>query len=303
MRHDFVALDVAPDRRRGGAFSGSVHSATLGHLQVSEVVSVPQVCRRTRQLAGRDDGRFLQVGMLTRGAAVLEQDGRRAVLHPGHLVVYETSRPFTWSLSADWALQVFTWPRESIDLTSGESAAVTAHRFDGRAGLGRIVAGVLRGLLDVPALSPAGATRLADEAGGLVVTLTGELAGPEAVATGGGTRARADLRGRVERYISEHLADPELGPQTVAAAHFVSVRQLHRLFAATGESVAGRIRRERLTAARRHLADPRLADVPVGQVARSHGFTDAAGFSRAFRRAYGVSPSDLRAALVSGKQG
>lgn len=294
LRHDFVALDVAPDRRRGGVFAGSVHSATLAHLQISEVVSVPQVCHRTPQLAARDDRDFLQVGLLTRGTAVLEQDGRRAVLHPGHLALYETGRPFTWTLTADWALQVFTWPRQSIDLAPGESAAATAHRLDSRSGLGRLVTGVLRELTEVPTLSTLGAARLADEAGGLVATLAGEFAAQAACAPAGTERSRADLRERVERYIADHLADPGLGAGSIAAAHFVSIRQLHRLFAGSGESVTRRIRRERLERARRELADPRFAHVPVGQIARCHGFPDAAGFSRAFRAAYGGPPSAYR---------
>jgi len=290
LRHDFVALDVAPDRRRGGSFAGAVDSATLAHLQVSRVSSVPQTCRRTPQLAHRDDRRFLQVGMLARGTAVLDQDGRRAVLHPGQLALYETERPFAWQLGGDWELLVFTWPRDAIDLTGGESAAATARRFDTRAGLGAVVAGVLRGLVrDPPSLSAPGAVRVADEVGGLVGTLAGELA-PPAV----GERAHADLRVRVERYLDEHLADPDLGPASIAAAHFVSTRQLHRLFAGSGESVTRRIRRARLDRARRDLADPRLAATPVGQVARRNGFTDLAGFSRAFRAAYGVPPSAYR---------
>lgn len=290
LRHDFVALDVAPDRRRGGAFAGAVRSATLAHLQVSRVASVPQVCRRTPQLAGRDDHRYLQVGLLTRGSAVLEQDGRRAVLLPGHLSLYETERPFSWSLRGDWELQVFTWPRESIDLAASESAAVTAHRLDGRSGLGTIVAGVLRGLVDSPpALSAGGAARVADEVGGLVATLAGEQ---DLVAA---TCATQDLRDRVERYIAEHVDDPDLGPASIAEAHFVSTRQLHRLFAASGESVARRIRRLRLDRARRDLADPRQIGTPVNRIARRYGFTDLAGFSRAFRAAYGVSPSAYRA--------
>ncbi|OSY38476.1 AraC family transcriptional regulator [Pseudonocardia autotrophica] len=291
LRHDFVALDVAPDRRRGGSFAGAVDSATLAHLQISRVSSVSQTCRRTRQLADRDDRRFLQVGMLTHGTAVLDQDGRRAVLHPGHLALYETERPFTWAFGRDWELLVFTWPRDAIDLTAGESAGATARRFDTRAGLGSVVAGVLRELACMPpSLSAPGAVRVADEVGGLVGTLAGELAPPAT-----GERAHAELRDRVERYLDEHLADPDLGPASVAAAHFVSTRQLHRLFAGSGESVTRRIRRARLDRARRDLADPRLAGTPVGQVARSNGFTDLAGFSRAFRTAYGTAPSDYRA--------
>lgn len=294
LRHDFVALDVAPDRRRAASFSGSARSATLAHLQVSEVGSVAQTCRRTPQLAHRDDREYLQVGMLARGTATLEQDGRRTVLHPGDLALYETGRPFCWTLGGDWVLRVFTWPRETVDLGAAESAAATAHRFDGRHGLSGIVAGVLEDLVSgPPRLSAPGAVRLADEVGGLVATLAGESTAvtPSTAAA----RSRADLRCRIERHIDEHLADPDLGPSSIAAAHFVSARQLHRLFAEAGESVTRRIRRARLEHARRDLADPRLAGASVTQVARRCGFTDLAGFSRAFRAAYGVAPRAYRA--------
>lgn len=293
LRHDFVALDVTPDRSRGASFTGSVRSATLAHLQVSEVGSVAQTCRRTPQLACHDARRYLQVGMLARGTASLEQDGRSTVLHPGDLALYETGRPFCWTFGGDWVLQVFTWPREAVDLTAAESAAATACRFTGRSGLGRILGGVLRDLVtEPPPLSAPGAVRVADEVGGLVATLAGELVGAPADAAS--ARSRADLLARITRYIDEHLADPELGPASIAAAHFVSPRQLHRLFAGSGESVTRRIRRARLERARRDLADRRLADASITQVARHSGFTDLAAFSRGFRAAYGVSPSDYR---------
>ena len=108
-------------------------------------------------------------------------------------------------------------------------------------------------------------------------------------------RSRAQLREQIERHIAARLDDPDLGPASIAAAHFVSARQLHRLYAETGESVTRRIRRARLEHARRDLGDRRLADASITHVARRYGFTDLASFSRAFRAAYGISPSEYRA--------
>ncbi len=292
IRHDFVALDMAPDRRLG-AFTGTVRSRTLGHLQVSEVRSVPQTYRRTSSLAGRDGHEFLQVGMLARGAASLEQDGRRTTLYPGQLAVYETGRPFQWSMCGDWELHVFTWPRERVDLSPAESATATARRLGAATGLDGIVGGVLRSLVATPpSLSPAGADRVADEVGGLVATLATELTPDRGPA--GGDPAGRDLRARIERYIDEHLSDPDLGPASLARAHFVSERQLHRLFAGTAESVTRRVRRARMDHARHELADARH-DTSVTEIARRCGFADPTSFSRAFRAAHGVPPSAYRA--------
>lgn len=291
IRHDFVALEIAPDRRLG-TFSRTVRSATVAHLQVSEVCSVDQVCRRTPLLAAADDREFLQIGMVTRGTGVVEQDGRRAALAAGDFAIDETGRPFCWRLGGDWRLDVFTWPRAFVGLDAAESARATAVRMNGREGLSGIVGGMLRGLLaSPPRLTPAGTTRVADETGDLVTTLAVEhTVGPLAV-----DRPQQALLREMLGYVDAHLADPALGPAAVARAHFVSVRQLHRLFATTGETVTRRIQRLRLEHCRRELTDRRRAGEPVTEVARRWGFPDLATFSRAFRGAYGVCPSTYRA--------
>jgi AraC-like DNA-binding protein len=59
--------------------------------------------------------------------------------------------------------------------------------------------------------------------------------------------------------------------------------------------VASYIRDQRLENARRDLADPALRAMPVHTVAARWGFPRAAEFTRAFRTAHGVPPSELRA--------
>jgi AraC family transcriptional regulator, positive regulator of tynA and feaB len=94
------------------------------------------------------------------------------------------------------------------------------------------------------------------------------------------------------RYIAEHLSDPDLGPASIARAHAVSVRTLHEVFEAAGESVSALIRRQRL---RRAYADlSRSADDQVITIALRWGFQSASHFSRAFRHEFGVSPRDVR---------
>ncbi|WP_433271738.1 helix-turn-helix domain-containing protein [Actinosynnema sp. CS-041913] len=102
---------------------------------------------------------------------------------------------------------------------------------------------------------------------------------------------RQALVARVRAFIDGHLADPGLCPAVVAAAHHVSTRQLHRLFAGQDLGVAGWIRHRRLERSRHDLATRRE---PVHVVASRWGFPDAAHFSRLFRRTYGMSPSDYR---------
>lgn len=283
IREHFVALDIAAGR--DVPFVGSVATTTLGPLRVASVDSRDQRCVRTPGLARRDDQVYLQVGLVARGEAVLCQDGREAPLAGGDFAIYETDRPFSWELRGDWRLLVFTWPRAVVGLDVGDSQQLTARALPGDAGLGGIVGRVLRELVEAPPeVSDAGALRLAREVAELVATVAGEHAYPAGPPTG-------DLLCRIDAHIAEHLADPDLGPESIARAHFVSTRHLHRLFARRGTTVRRYVRELRLERSRADLADGRRT---VGEVARRWGFTDPATFSRVYRARFGVAPSTQR---------
>ncbi|MGW1991978.1 helix-turn-helix domain-containing protein [Embleya sp. NPDC001921] len=60
------------------------------------------------------------------------------------------------------------------------------------------------------------------------------------------------------------------------------------------ETVASTIRRRRLEHCREEPADPSLAGRTIGEIAARWGFRSSADSSRAFRHAYGISPSQAR---------
>jgi transcriptional regulator GlxA family with amidase domain len=80
----------------------------------------------------------------------------------------------------------------------------------------------------------------------------------------------------------------------VARDGYVSVRQLHRLFAREGLTFAGWVREQRLRRCRDDLADPRLSHLTVAEIAARWGFRSAAHFSRAFEARYAITPSRSR---------
>ena len=84
-------------------------------------------------------------------------------------------------------------------------------------------------------------------------------------------------------------------PMTVAAIarrNGVTTRTLEMLFMKTiGESPGAYFLRLRLNAARRLVRD---SGTPLADIAARTGFSSAASFSRAFRKAFGTSPSGLR---------
>jgi len=81
-------------------------------------------------------------------------------------------------------------------------------------------------------------------------------------------------------------------------AHYVGWSKWHcaRVFKRhTGSGIAEFCRRVRVKRARRLLADCSLS---VKEVAAASGFTYPSDLTRCFLRAYGVSPSDYRQALM-----
>ncbi|MFF7888172.1 helix-turn-helix domain-containing protein [Streptomyces sp. NPDC020794] len=295
LRDHFVSLDVDVERDCS-TFDGAVRSGFLGHLRVSGVRSVDQDVIRTKELLRRDGERYFQVCLVRQGEARAVQDGHEATLRPGDFVIYETERPFHWWLrsgvaSPYWDLAVFTWPRDTIRLSDSESASLTCRALDGGSGITGVLSRMLTDLLVAkPTVSEGGAVRIADEIGDLVATIATEAHGPGADAD-----RHAGLLRRIDTYIEEHLGDPELSPERVAQAHFVSTRQLQRMFARRGQTVSQVIRRQRLERCRRDLLTRRGGEAKLTEICVRWGFTDLAVFSRAFREVYGTSPTAYRA--------
>ena len=285
----FVDLDVVPSAE--GPLRGEVRSRAVGSLQLSRVRSVDQRAVRTAGLARTDRRHYVQVGLVERGSARVEQDGRECWLQPGDYALYETHRPFSWELRAGtgpaWSLLVLTWCRPGPT-----SPGLTARRMDGSSGLTGVLGRMMTDLLrtrDVVGTDPG--DRLAGELLELVTTAAGAAPPPPA----GPPRGDRALLAAVRAHVEEHLADPALDPRSIAAAHFVSVRQLHRLFAGEAETAARYVRRRRLERAREELTRSGARDLPLAAVAHRCGFADPSVFGRAFRAAYGMTPSRYRA--------
>jgi AraC family transcriptional regulator, positive regulator of tynA and feaB len=86
------------------------------------------------------------------------------------------------------------------------------------------------------------------------------------------------------------LAEPELSPAMLARELNVSLRTLHRAFAATGKSVTAYIRDRRLEEARLALT-ARHGRLSVSELAAHWQFADSSHFIRAFKKRYGQTPT------------
>ncbi|MEO3804989.1 helix-turn-helix domain-containing protein [Nonomuraea sp. B1E8] len=231
---------------------------------------------------------------------VIWSDGH-ATSGAGDLLVHDMTRVLAARFRAPrqglrFEAAMVTVPRSLVSLPTHQVDAMLGSRMSATDGIGALLASFVTGLAEKPgAYRPADGPRLGMVVLDLVSALLAHAIETSPVIP---PSNRDALLLRVQAFVQEHLRDPGLGPRALALEHHISTSYLHRLFQKEGSTVGGYIRAQRLDRARRDLADPALHEVPIHSIAAKWGFSHAADFSRAFRRAYGVSPRDFRREAV-----
>lgn len=283
-RH-FVPLAV-----RGGddAFAAQLASVELGDgVTVTKVASTRSDVIRDRGMLREHPRDDILLSIQGRGIGFVCQDGRTATLGRGASAIYDSSAAYELRFPAAMSELVLQVPRETIGVDSRTLRQLTAHSIAAGEGSIPALTAVLCGAFDdfgSEMLRSPGA-RIADTVVELLRSTIRSLLDPRERATMG----RAALTTSIRQFIEANCTDPRLNPAAVAAHHHISIRQLQLLLADAGESPAELIRRSRLDVART-LLDRGL---PVQASASRSGFEDPGTFTRAFKRAYAMLPSDV----------
>ncbi|MES4904137.1 MULTISPECIES: helix-turn-helix domain-containing protein [unclassified Streptomyces] len=275
-------------------FHGTLRVLDLGVVQVSVFSCPPLESARTPALIRQSDPEIYYLSVPLSGRMGVVQDDQEILVGRGDLVLVGSSHPYRGQLDAAdgtvSAAEVLI-PRALLPISGGLADRQVAMRLPGRAGMGALLVQFLTGLVtDSTPYGPSDSARL----GVIVLDLAAAL-----LAQRRGTQAQPEtfqhaLAMRVRGYIHQHLSDPELSLERIAAAQHISVRSLHRLFRHQNTTASAYIRHQRLERARRELADPALRTRPIHAIAARWGFRRPADFTRAFRAAYGMAPKDFR---------
>lgn len=298
-----VSVDAASEHSEN--YWAEMHLLDLGTTQLSRVRCVSFVARRGTHHIRRSDAGLYQLSLTLSGRSGIQQGDREACLSPTDFVLYDTSRTFrAWSIGeaprTSSAIpanvsdgMVLQFPHDALPLRGSLVEPLLGVRLSGRDGFGALLNGLLRQLTGQPAWSASDLTRLNTIVLDLVTALLAQRAGEHT------TAFQKDPQGilvlRIKAFIEERLGDRDLSPSTIAAAHHISLRYLHKLFQDRELTVAGWIRERRLERCRRDLADPVMDHLPIGAIGARWGFPSHAHFTRTFHRAYGTSPSTYRA--------
>ncbi|TDC57501.1 helix-turn-helix domain-containing protein [Actinomadura sp. KC345] len=298
----WVPLEVRCEPHLEGGFGARAGFAGLGPVRMTLLTTTPISVHRTPSLIRRSDPEAFLVTCALRGSVTGEQDGRRADLRTGDLVLRDSSRPYTTRFApGDSAARslVLRFPRSSLPLPERGLRDLTGGRVRGDHGVGALASQfLLRLVRHMEELGPADTARLST----LTLDLLTAVFAHELDVHGAlpPQSRRGALLAQIYAFVEDNLGDSQLTPGAIAAAHHISPRYLHRLFQDEGRTVGGWIRGRRLDRCRRDLADPWLAAHSISAIAARWGFSSPAHFSQAFRAAYDLSPAQFRRRHTTG---
>lgn len=286
----FTQLEARP--HDPSQFSASLRRVDLGDLTLARAVSKPSVLAHTEARIRRAEDSVFLLHLQADGTSVNAQGGREAVLRTGDFTLCDSARPYKLRFDSLNDMLVLRIPTPWLESRIARPADLTAVRVLGDAAIGLVVSQTVRSWWAAceTGLDPETSRRMAGNVLDLLAMAL-SLAQPDrlsAVTAGNAKRLR------ILHYIDNHLADPALGAQSIAAAVGVTPRYVHRLLEESGETLGERVLRLRLERCARYLRDPALSGRSITQLAFDMAFADASYFGRCFKRRYGMTPGEYR---------
>lgn len=276
-------------------FFGELRIDDLASLQLSEVSSYGQLVKRTKRCIAKSNSDCFLISVQTKGSGVVLQDGRQAALQPGQFALYDSIRPYELQFTGPFSQTVLRIPRDLLVQRLPTAEWLTARTLNGHTGVGRVALGMLQEIADQNIQIPLPhSERLRDS---LLDLMTLACADQEDGIPANVSSVQLVQLRSVQHFIDEHLAEVDLSPAKVAAAHRISVRYLNMLFSNASSTASKWIWKRRLEFARADLSDPRRTSQTISEIAYRWGFNDVSHFSRAFRKEFQMTPKDFRASV------
>ena len=277
-------LDVVPHDSPRNGFWAENQSWQMGGCMLSRVRAPAVRVERKITHVHRNPLHHWVIALSRRATSVISNRDTTLRVPPGTPFILSLADTLTSERPEDQRLQLYLSRDKFADL------APALDRVRGTAlntALGILFADYLV-LLEriLPDVAPDDLPRLSDAIGAMVAAcLAPEPAEPQ-----------LDLvrRERVRHVVRRYLRSPALGPRLLCRSLTMSRSKLYRLMDSEG-GVVRYIQRQRVLEAHVLLSDPSV-DRPITAIAEGLCFADTSGFSRAFRREFGASPSDVRAA-------
>src|SRR5579863_10525407 len=285
-------VELAPVEGRPLGWSASFYS--FDGLGVISGQTNGVTCRRTQQLLtdGNDD--FLFTASLS-GASLAFQVGRECRLGPGDAVLKSSSDVGGHDFSGPAHYLTLRIPRRRLNGMAVKPEDALARPIPANTETLRLLVDYVKATLrNHPVTSPPLRRLFTTHVHDLVALAVGATRDMSDVAHRRGLQA-ARLNA-IKGDIITGLAGERLDIAGIARGRGVTPRHVQMLFESEGTTFTEYVLEQRLTRAHRMLTDPAFNHWTISAIAFEVGFENMSYFNRVFRRNFGCTPSDMRAA-------
>lgn len=284
-----VIFDVEREVETGSApFAAALTTCHLGSMLLVDTASVGQSFQRKSPLIARDGLDHCIIQVYQNGTTRGQWGKRHSTVQPGDVFLLDLTQPLD-SCASDFRNLTLMLPRDLLAPHLGAPERLHGQSLAHDSARGRLLGQHIRTLWEVATtLSSEEAHRISQG----LVHLIGAYFGEGRVEEDR-PEAGAALLETVRRHIADHLGDPRLTPESLAAYFRVSRSYLYSLFQPLG-GITRYIQQQRLRRAFLELTQPASRPRRVSQIAYRVGYRNEAHFSRSFRHAFGMSPSEAR---------
>lgn len=270
-------------------FNATLTSHHLSSLLLSHVTSGQQYFNRPLKLIARDGLDHCVIQLYLQGSTS-GQWGRNnnSTVRAGDIFLLDLTQPIE-SFASDFSNLTMIVPRRLLAEKLPEPERYHGRILPRESVLAKLLGEHLKTLYCLPqTLSNEELSSIAEG----VVSLTGSYFS-QGMPDESCNHVQIATRESIRQYIIKNLSNPNLGPDGIAAHFRISRAYLYRLFDSS-YGISHSILEQRLLEAFNQLNSPIGNTRRISQVAYDLGFSSESHFCRSFRRAFGMTPSEVR---------
>ena len=289
-------VDVPPSKEQvAGGFRGEIDLYAVGGMVFTDCSTDAVLLERSVARVSTDSRRDYAFQLFVEGEVGHVTGMRKKRSEQGSvqgIVAFDLNQPFRAERPECRLLSLFV-PAAIVDEELRDATAIHGRVVQQGAPLTSLVLDHMTAVArEIPRLDPASAAEAPHAGAQLLIAAFRK----EARLTGASRAAmQAAVMGQVRRYVEANLHQGDLTPTSVVQALQLKRATIYRWFEHDG-GLGAYIRNRRLREAADELV--RFPHLQVTEIAYGLGFQSASDFTRAFRRAFDMSPQDMRARAV-----
>jgi AraC-like DNA-binding protein len=286
------AMDT-PDAEARTSFGAQLTSYQFADVAIVSGRSSAANFQRTARHVARSGIDNIALVVYAEGGCALGLEGRAAEVHAGDVCFLDLSRPISIK-APDYESLTLMLPRMALQQHIADLDGLHGQILKRTSPLNAMLVEHLRTLFEAaPLLDATDGRAAANGTAALIAAFAGSSAhGRDTIAQ---SKSMTSLNA-VRHFIEANLDRLDLGPVFICRQFGISRAKLYRVFEPM-DGVSHYILQRRLTLAHQLIANPSNAHHRIGAIAARCGFANVSVFSRAFRDAYDMSPTELREAF------